>query len=151
MMDKRTSTDDLPSHTDWNPSCTEGRTAFSKRPPQNYIPELPPFHTRQLLLSSLITAGYSTDPGQEKLLSWLARNPLHVCLSSQAATPPDSFLFDPLQLYARALSYHNRQLSLSGVSHGSTLIIWLTAGSSTCYPSTDFLLQHPRLANFCFL
>lgn len=48
------------------------------------------------------------------LLSWLAGDPLLVCLSSQVGTLPDSSVSDPLQLYARVLFYHNQQLSLSG-------------------------------------
>lgn len=87
---------------------------------------------------------HSTDPGQEKLLSWLAEHSLHVCLSSQVATSPSSFTSDSLQLCARALSYHNQQLSILGVSAMDQH--WLL--SFSFFPRMDFLLQHPRFTNF---
>lgn len=140
---KRLPLSDLPWHTDPNPSCTEGRNAFFNGPPQNPLS----FTSNTNAASSPLIMGiHSTDPGQEKLLSWLAEDSLHVCLSSQVATSPNSFLSDSPQLWARALSYHNQQFSLLGVSAMDQH--WLL--SFSFFPRMDFLLQHPRFTNYFF-
>lgn len=82
---------------------------------------------------------------------WFAGDPLHVCHIYKwppLLTPPSLIHCSsmPSPLLSRSATQPFRS-----VSHGSTLIIWLTAGSSTCFPSMDFLLQHPRFTNFCFL
>lgn len=118
---------------------------FPEGPPQNNRPVLPSFHARHECwsLHSLrenilqLQAKKSFCPGLLETLYKFACPyklpplPTPSCLIHCSSVPESS----PITT------------SYSAISHGSTLMMWLTAGSSSSFPSMDFLLQHPVFTN----